>query len=128
MSTRILIIDDDNDFRELISYTFKTAGYEIITADNGKTGLETAQKEMPDAIITDLMLPQLNGYEICTMIKQDIRYQKIPVIILSATRMEEKHAQLAEECGCDAYIFKTATPQNILEQVKQILSKVSQPN
>ena len=127
MSAHILIIDDNNDFREMLTYTCKAAGFSVSEETNGQEGLKHAQEQQPDIVLTDLMLPSLNGYEICTMLKQDVRYQKIPVVILSATRTEDKHVQLAKECGCDAYIPKSTDPKQILAQVQEILNKLSQP-
>ena len=122
MPNRILLIEDDPDFLLLLKYELTASGYTLITATNGRDGLEKAQQEKPDLILTDLMLPKLNGYEICTMLKQDARYQKIPIFILSATKVLEKDEQLAKECGADAFILKTIDPKELLRKIQNTLS------
>ena len=122
MAARILLIEDDPDFRELLSFLLKGAGFALTTAVNGREGLEKAQQEQPDLILTDLMLPALNGYEICSMLKQDVRYQKIPVVIWSATKMQDKDAQLAKECGADRFALKTLTSKELLGTVQELLA------
>ena len=127
MSARILVIEDDPDFLDLVNYLFTSAGYTLSVARNGREGLEKARKEQPDLILTDLMLPQLNGYEICSMLKQDLRYQKIPVIMSSATKVQRKDEQLAKDCGADAFILKSLEPKQLLEQVRTLLAAAAAP-
>ena len=122
MATRILVIEDNQDQVDLLTSLLQRAGYELLIARNGQEGLTMARKERPDLILTDLMLPQLNGYEICTMLKQDTKYQDIPIMVLSATKVEEQDAKLAVECGANAYFLKTDGPQRLLEAIQRILS------
>ena len=122
MSARILMIEDDADFLEVITFLLKSAGYQLSTATNGQEGLEKARKDRPDLIVTDLMLPKLNGYEICTMLKQDVRYRTIPVIMLSATKVEEQDVKLAGDCGANAFLVKTAAQQELLKKIQELLA------
>ena len=122
MPATILLIEDDADYSELISYRLRSAGYTVITASDGQTGLERARREQPDLILTDLMLPKLNGYEICSLLKQDLRYQKIPILVFSATKMQDRDAHLAMECGANAYILKSLEPRLLVERVQALLS------
>ena len=126
MADRILIIEDDPDVLESVSSLLSGSGYALLTATNGRQGLETAQKERPDLILTDLMLPQLNGYEVCTMLKQDVRYQRTPVIVWSATKLEDKDAQIATECGADAFLLKTLDPKQLLQTIQGLIAKSRQ--
>ena len=122
MAARILIIEDHADFLEVLAYTLRAAGYDLLTAKTGKEGLEMAQREQLDLILTDLMLPLLNGYEICSMLKQDVRYRQIPILMLSATKVQEKDEHLAKECGADRFLLKSVAPKEILDQVQALLS------
>ena len=122
MATRILLIEDNQDQIDLLTPLLQRAGYELLIARNGREGLTVARKERPDLILTDLMLPQLNGYEICTMLKQDTQYQDIPIMVLSATKIEEQDAKLAVECGANAYFLKTDGPQQLLQAIERVLS------
>ena len=125
MAKRILIIEDDKDFLELVTFflTRAEAGYTLLIARDGQEGLEKAQAEQPDLILTDLMLPKMNGYEVCSMLKQDVRYQKIPVMIWSATKMQDRDAKLAKECGADRFELKTLTSQELLRTVQELLGR-----
>ena len=121
MSARILIIEDDRDILESVSRLLVASGYTLIAARDGLEGLEKARVEHPDLILTDLMLPKLNGYELCTMLKQDTRYQRIPILIWSATKMQEKDAQVAKDCGADAYLLKTLAPSEVVKKIQETL-------
>ena len=119
---KILLIEDNPDVLESVASVLRTAGYSTVTAANGVDGLTKAQQDRPDLILADLMLPGLNGYEICTMLKQDVRYQKTPIIIWSATKIQEQDAKLARECGADEFALKTIGPQKLLETIKGLLN------
>ena len=126
MADTILIIEDDPDVRESVSSLLSGSGCALLTAANGPEGLAKAQKERPDLILTDLMLPQLNGYEICTMLKQDVRYQRIPIIVWSATKLEDKDAEVAKECGADVFLLKTLDPKQLLQTIQDLIAKSRQ--
>ncbi len=121
MAARILIIEDNEDQVELLSRLLNNAGYVVMTARTGPQGLGMARKHQPDLILTDLMLPQVNGYEICSLLKQDIQYQHIPIVVLSATKVEWQDAKIAKECGADAYLLKTIGPRALLAKVQELL-------
>jgi two-component system phosphate regulon response regulator PhoB len=122
MAERLLIIEDSMDFLEVLSYTLKAAGFTILSAKTGKEGLETARREQPDLILTDLMLPLLNGYEICSMLKQDGRYARIPIIMLSATKVQERDEQLAKDCGADLFVLKSVDPKDLVQKIRDLLA------
>lgn len=119
---RILLVDDEPAVRELADRVLHTAGYDVLTAADGAEGVETARHEMPDLIILDLLLPRMNGYEVCRILKQDERYEEIPVLILSGQAAEGNKAEVFE-CGADAYLTKPYTPDQLLEQVRRLLAK-----
>ena len=122
MSARILIIEDNPDFRDLLTYTLKAAGYNLLIAATGKEGLDTARREQPDLILTDLMLPLMNGYEICSMLKQDVRYRRIPIMMLSATKVQEQDEHLAKDCGADLFVLKSIDPKHLLVKIRELLA------
>lgn len=125
MAQRILVIEDNPDFRDLLAYSLTSAGYTVLTATTGKDGLDTARREQPDLILTDLMLPLMNGYEICSMLKQDVRYRRIPILMLSATKVQEKDEHLAKDCGADLFVLKSIEPKELLAKIRDLLARRS---
>ena len=117
---RILLVDDEKSITMLDEARLQHAGYAVLIATNGQEALETAHRERPDLMILDLMLPKLNGYEVCTMLKQDTRYQKIPIIMFTA-KAQEKDEKLGLECGADAYIRKPFDPKEFLGKIRALL-------
>jgi len=117
---RILVIDDERQLVDIIKMRLEASGYEVITAYDGQEGLEKAKKEGPDLIILDLMLPKIDGFKVCGLLKADTRYNKIPVIMFTAKAQEEDR-HLGKEMGADAYITKPFEPQALLEDIKRLL-------
>jgi len=81
-----------------------------------------AKKQSPDLMILDLMLPKMDGYRVCGLLKKDVRYSKIPIILFSA-RAQQEDVKLGEEVGADAYITKPFEPQNLLAKIKELISR-----
>jgi len=117
---RILLVDDEQSIVKMVGKRLEVEGFEVLIAMDGQDGLSKAQAEHPDLIILDLMLPKLNGYEVCTMLKQDARYQKIPVILFTA-KAQEKDEKLGIECGANAYVRKPFRAQELLERIRALL-------
>jgi DNA-binding response OmpR family regulator len=105
MKKRILLVDDEPDVQAVVGTRLTAMGFEVLSAKDGQEGLDFARKEAPDAIVLDLMLPKLDGYKVCRMLKFDKAYENIPVIILSA-KGSEADKKLAEQAGADAYMVK----------------------
>ena len=120
MAIRVLVIEDNMDLLETVSCSLRAVGMEVTTARSGREGLERARQEPPEIILTDLMLPQVNGYEICTMLKQDTRYQRIPIVLFTA-KAQEKDEKLGVECGANAYVRKPFRAQELLEKIRGLL-------
>ena len=118
---KILIVDDEPFLREIIEAQLKREGYEIIQATNGAEGLEKAKQENPDLVILDVVLPKMNGYEVCAALKSDDKYSKIPVILFSGKAQEEE-VKLGEKVGADAYITKVFGSKKLLAKIKEFLS------
>lgn len=119
---RILLVEDNQDVLDLVSYQLHTAGFTVIPAKDGREGLDKALQEQPDLVLADLMLPTLNGYELCAFLKQHVRYKAIPVIVWSATKIQPKDEALARECGVDRFLLKTVDPDKLVEQIRLLLS------
>ena len=122
MTRRILIIEDDPTAIRLTEYTLKQRGYTILTTCNGLEGLITAQKEEPDLIILDVMLPGIDGYELCKRLRAGSQTAQIPILILSAkTRQEDISTGL--RAGANDYLAKPASPSEIISRVESLLSE-----
>ena len=117
---RILIVDDEPDLIMMLRLRLEAAGYEILEAADGQDALEKARREKPDLIILDLMLPKLDGYKVCRMLKFDEKYKHIPIIIFTA-RVQDSQKKLGEEVGADAYIAKPFEPPVLLGKIKELL-------
>ena len=119
---RILIIEDETELVKAIQIRLEQADYEILVACNGIEGLDRAHKEKPDLIILDLMLPKMDGYKICGLLKRDAKYAQIPIIMFTA-RAQESDKKMGEEVGADAYITKPFEHQVLLDRIKELLKE-----
>ncbi len=119
---RILIVDDQAAIVDMVRMRLEANNYEVITAGDGQEGLDKARKENPGLIILDVMLPKLNGYKVCKLLKADPRYNKIPVII-STGRTPQEVSKVGREVGADAYISKPFEAQLLLSTIKELLEK-----
>lgn len=117
---RILVIDDEQDMVYAVRMGLEAGGYEVLTASDGQEGLEKARREMPDLIILDLMLPVMNGYKVCRMLKFDEKYKKIPIIMFTALGQKEDE-RLGYEVGADAYLIKPFEPEVLLRKISSLL-------
>ncbi len=119
---RILIVDDEESIIKLVKMYLEYHCYEVITANDGQEGLSKAKTEKPDLIVLDLMLPRINGYKVCGLLKKDTRYAKTPVILFTA-KAQERDIKLGEEVGADAYITKPFEPEVLLSKIKELLKE-----
>jgi len=117
---KILAVDDEQVTLKLLSIRLGINGFDVITAADGAAGLERARKDKPDLIVLDLMLPNINGFEVCRMLKFDDAYKNIPVIILSALH-DQKERDRAVECGADAYFIKPFDLDLLLSKIRNLL-------
>lgn len=119
---KILIIEDDEDIMELVEYNLKKSFYQTICASSGEAGLDMIQKHTPDLVLLDLMLPGINGFEVCKEIKNNTETQKTPVIMLTA-KGEDHDIVAGLEIGADDYITKPFSPSVLIARVKSALRK-----
>lgn len=119
---RILVVEDELELVKAIQIRLEQAGYEALFAYDGQEGLEKARKEKPDLILLDLMLPKIDGYKVCRMLKFDEKYKKIPIIMLTA-RAQESDEKLGLETGADTYITKPFQHEVVLAKIKELLKE-----
>ena len=119
---RILVVEDEADLATLLQFRLEKEGYEVLYAKDGREGFDKARLEKPDLIILDLMLPKVDGYWICNMLKHDKRYEHIPIIILTA-RAGKNEVCVGKECGADEYMVKPFEFDILLSKIKKALKK-----
>lgn len=122
MKTKILLVDDEEDILDLLEYNLEKEGYEIIRAMNGNQAIEVAQKELPDMILMDVMMPDLDGIEACRRIRGIQGLEKIFVVFLTA-RSEEYSEVAGFDAGGDDYISKPIKPRILISRIKAILRR-----
>jgi CheY-like chemotaxis protein len=122
MSKRILLIENNAVFRKTLKMRLEAAGYETVDAESGLEGLNAVRRENPDLVITDIMLPGLDGHKVCRMIKFDRKLSRIPVIVLTSRDLDQD-AEIAKQCGADAFVLKTTRPPILLEVIRSLLER-----
>jgi len=123
---RILIIDDEEDLIELARYNLEQEGFEVKGASDGESGLKTAIQDAPDLILIDLMLPGMDGLEVCRSLRADNRTASIPLIMLTA-KSSESDRIVGLELGADDYVTKPFSPRELAARVKAVLRRTYSP-
>jgi len=118
----ILVIDDEKDLIELVRYNLEKDGFDVIAATDGQSGLEVVKKHRPDLVVLDLMMPGLDGLQVCQQLRADPRAGRIPVIMLTAKATEADRI-VGLELGADDYITKPFSPREVLARVKAVLRR-----
>jgi two-component system alkaline phosphatase synthesis response regulator PhoP len=117
---KILVVDDDLAVRELIQLTLHQAGYEVLSASNGKSAVEIARNEKPNLILLDVRLPLMDGYEVCRQITSDPTTKNIPVIFVTA-RGQIEEIRLGLSAGAVDYFVKPFSPELLKKRVRELL-------
>lgn len=120
MPKKILIVDDETELLKAISIRLKASGYEVLTAQDGQEGLEKARNSNPDLIILDVLMPRLDGYEVCRLLKFDEKHSLIPVIMLTAKTQEVDKA-MGKKVGANDYLTKPFETQDLIDKIKKYL-------
>lgn len=118
----ILLVDDEQDILEFLSYSLKKEGYKIFTANNGKEGVELSKSLRPDLILLDVMMPQIDGIEACQMIRKDLHLEQ-PIIAFLTSRSEDYSQIAGLEAGADDYITKPIRPRLLTSKVESLLRR-----
>lgn len=122
MKEKILIVDDEKDIVKMLDYNLKKEGYRTVIASDGEEAMDRATREHPDLIVLDLMLPEVDGLEVCKTLKSEPRTASIPIIMLTAkTREADKVVGL--ELGADDYVTKPFSPRELVARIKAILRR-----
>jgi DNA-binding response OmpR family regulator len=126
MKPKILVVDDEPDALELLEINLKGAGYDVVTAPDGEQALKKARDLLPKLIILDLMLPEVDGLEVCKILRRDQRTSGIPIIMLTA-KAGEVDRVLGLELGADDYVTKPFSPRELVLRVKRLLRSNEAP-
>jgi len=121
MPKKILLVDDEPEILEICRDYLKATGYEVVTAKDGAQGLSAFRRERPDLIVLDLMMPEMDGLDLCRAIRRE---SNVPVIMLTA-RVEETDKLIGLELGADDYMTKPFSPRELVARVKVVLRRVS---
>ncbi len=121
MAATVLSVDDEPDITDLASLHLRRAGYEVLTASSGRQALETVYTRHPDLVLLDLMLPDIDGFGVCEILRSDPATAAIPIIIVSAWSTHDAR-DLGFECGVLDYVTKPFSPQELITRVKRLLS------
>src|SRR5216117_4388332 len=116
---RVLLLEDEQDVAELMRYQLTKEGYDVVIAGNGADALRLARDTRPDVILLDIMVPQLNGWEVCRRLKEDPDTRAIPVIMVTG-RVEEGNKVLGFELGADDYVTKPFSPRELLARIRAV--------
>jgi len=119
---RILVVDDEIYIVHILDFSLGMEGYEVITALDGEQALERLKKDRPDLIVLDIMMPKLDGYEVCKAIKSNPETRHIPVILLSA-KGRNVDQKMGYDVGADDYITKPFSPRKLVERINQLLGQ-----
>ncbi len=125
MNNKILIVDDEPDIVDLVSYNLKKDGYRVTTASDGEVALDKIKKESFDLVVLDLMLPGIQGVDLCRIIRNDPKTAGIPIIMLTA-KGEEVDRIIGLESGADDYMTKPFSPRELIARIKAVLRRSSE--
>ena len=124
MPKKILIVDDESQIVEICRDYLKAAGYETVAASNGLQGVALSRREKPDLIVLDLMLPEMDGLDVCREIRRE---SNVPIIMLTA-RVDETDKLIGIELGADDYITKPFSPRELVARIRVVLRRVASPS
>ncbi len=119
---KILIVDDEPDMMAPLKFRLEEIKYEVIMASDGEEGLKKAREEKPDLIILDLILPKINGYDVCRKLKLDEEYKNIPVIMFTALH-QQSDIRFGFAQGADAYVAKPFESKMLMDKISELLKK-----
>ncbi|MFH0962896.1 MAG: response regulator transcription factor [Planctomycetota bacterium] len=119
---KILVVEDDEDIHELVGYNLSKDGYRVLNATTGEDGIEIARLQVPALVVLDLMLPELDGLEVCRILKSDAKTQGIAIVMLTA-KGEEPDIVAGLELGADDYVTKPFSPRVLLARIRAVLRR-----
>ena len=126
MKQKILVVDDEPDAVELIEFNLKASGYDVVTATDGQEAIQKTRDVLPDLVVLDLMLPEVDGMEVCKILRRDPRTSAIPILMLTAKAAEIDRV-LGLELGADDYVTKPFSPRELVLRIKRLLRSSTAP-
>ena len=121
MAKKILVVDDEPDILDLATFRLENSGYEIINAVDAEEALVILQKDTPDLILLDLLLPKMQGDELCKKLKSDDKYKNIPIILFTASTTRPNLPEEVKKMGADDCILKPFEPEELLGKIKKFI-------
>ena len=118
---KVLVVDDDPVIIRLLEVNFEMEGFEVVTAVDGQDGVDKCRAELPDIVVSDVMMPKLNGLELCVAIKADPATDGIPVVLLSA-KAQAADIRAGLDAGADDYVTKPFEPLDLIDRVNKLLA------
>jgi phosphate regulon transcriptional regulator PhoB len=125
MKEKILIVEDEKDIVKMLEYNLQKEGFKTLSARDGEDALDTANKEQPDLVILDLMLPGMDGLEVCKALKSGAKTARIPIIMLTA-KAQESDKVIGLELGADDYMIKPFSPRELVARIKAVLRRMTE--
>jgi len=125
MKEKILIIEDEKDIVKMLDYNLKKEGFRTLSIHDGEAAIDSAHREHPDLILLDLMLPGMDGLEVCKAIKADTKTASIPIIMLTA-KAQESDKVVGLELGADDYVTKPFSPRELIARIKAVLRRMKE--
>jgi two-component system response regulator MtrA len=123
--SRVLVIDDENVVGTILRYAFEADGHETVFAEGGRAGIDTARSEHPDAIVLDLMMPAVNGYDVLEILRDDDVTREVPILVLTAVTLSRER-QRCISGGADMVMTKPFDPRDVAQAVETLLAPESQ--
>ncbi len=127
MASRVLIVEDEPDIRDLLAFHLERDGYQVTKSKTGADALRQLKSGLPDLVLLDLMLPEVDGLEVCRRLRQDPRTASLPIVMLTA-KGEEVDRILGLELGADDYIVKPFSPKEVVARVRAVLRRSRTPS
>jgi twitching motility two-component system response regulator PilH len=121
MSKKVLVVEDSPTIMEIECGILESAGFETIRAEDGIEGIQKTREEKPDLILLDIKLPDMDGYQVCRLLRSDESSKSIPVVMATASQVEKKDEFWGMEAGADAYLVKPFEPEELIETVGKLL-------
>ncbi|MFA6142641.1 MAG: response regulator [Candidatus Omnitrophota bacterium] len=125
MKETILIVEDEKDIVKMLEYNLKKDGFSTLTARNGEDAISRVKKDLPDLVILDIMLPGIDGLEVCKALKNDSKTSHIPIVMLTA-KGQESDKIVGLELGADDYVTKPFSPRELIARIKAVLRRVKE--
>lgn len=125
MKEKILVVEDEKDIVKMLDYNLKKEGFKVLTASDGEDGLALANRELPDLVILDLMLPGMDGLEVCKALKKESKTASIPIIMLTA-KSQELDKVVGLELGADDYVTKPFSLRELIARIKAVLRRAKE--